>query len=343
MRAFAIGLTALTFAVAAHAGEMPDENQPGYVPADWLTKPTQQDLMSVWPKAALRTGEGGKVRLQCIVTAHGDLNSCKVLEEKPAGEGFGGAALALTSQMHMKPATLNGKPVDSEVRIPVVFPDFVPPKEPEIMRAVLPGVLMQSAPSYADVSAVFPERARAKGVAGRAALNCSVIETGELKRCSVISENPTGMGFATAAKALIPKFKAPLSVPNLPSTRGAYAQITVSFPLEMLDAATPPVVGKPSWLKLPTGDQLMAAMPKDSSPGQIRVLLDCLIAPDGSTTDCKVASEEPAGRGYGAAMLTVAPTFKMTVWTQEGLPTVGARVRIPLRFELAPPKPPAKP
>lgn len=343
MRALAAGLSALIFSVAAHAGEMPDENQPGYVGADWVKRPTPDDLMGVWPKAALRTGEGGKAVLSCVVTAHGDLTGCKVLEEKPAGAGFGSAALAVTSQIQMKPATLNGKPVDSEVRLPVNFPDFTPSKEPELMRAVLPGVLMQTAPSYADVAAAFPEKARAKGVAGRAALNCSVIETGELKRCTVLSEAPMGMGFATAAKALIPKFVAPKSAPNLPSTRGAYAQITVSFPKEMLDASTPPVVGKPSWVKLPTGEQLAAAMPKTGAPGQVRVVLDCLIAPDGSTTDCKVASEEPAGRGFGEATLTLAPYFKMTVWTMEGLPTVGARVRIPVRFEMTPPKAPAKP
>lgn len=335
MRGLLAGLVALGLATAAMAAEAPDEKQPGYVPADWLKRPTSDDLMGVWPKEALRKGEGGKALLGCVVTIRGDLTTCKVLQESPAGAGFGGAALALVSEIQMKPATLNGTPVEGNVRLPVTFPSFTPSKEPELMRAVLPGVLMQAAPTYAEVAAAFPERARAKGVAGRAVLNCSVIDTGELKRCAVISEAPIGMGFSTAAKTLVPKFVAPPSAPSLPSTKGAYAQITVSFPLEMLDASAPPAVGKPTWVKLPSREQLSAAMPKSSTPGQIRVTLDCLIGPDGSTTDCKVVSEDPADRGFGPAALGLSPYFKMTVWTMEGLPTVGARVRIPLRFDMA--------
>ena len=339
MRGLAVGLVALALAGGAHAGDLPDESQPGYVGADWLKKPTPEDLLAVWPKAALRTGKGGKATLSCVVTAHGDLTSCKVLNEKPEGAGFGGAALALTSQFHMKPATLNGKPVDGEVRFPINFAGFTPSSEPMLTRAVLPGVLMLAAPTYAEVAAAFPAKAKAKGVAGRAAMSCTIDKEGLLQHCDVISEEPSGLGFGTAARGLTPRFRAPLSLSQRPSTRGDLAQITVSFPKEMLDASTPPVVGKPSWVKLPTGEQLLAAMPKDSSSGQVRVMLDCLIGPDGSTTDCKVASEEPMGRGYGVATLTVASAFKMTVWTMEGLPTVGARVKIPVRFELSAPKP----
>lgn len=340
--AFGLAIAALALAPAAMAADSPAEHQPGYAPADWLKRPTTDDLMGVWPKEALRKGQGGKAVLDCAVTVRGDLTTCRVVEESPAGAGFGGAALALTSQIQMKPATLNGAPVEGHVRLPVTFPSFTPSKEPELMRAVLPGVLMQAAPTYAEVAAAFPEKAKAKGLAGRVALNCSVIQTGELKRCAVISETPMGIGFAAAAKALIPKFRAPPSAPNLPSTTGAYAQITVNFPKEMIDATAVPVIGKPSWVKLPTAEQLSAAMSKARTPGQIRVVLDCLIAPDGSTTDCKVASEDPAGQGYGDATLSLAPYFKMTVWTMEGLPTIGARVNIPVRFQMTaapPPKP----
>lgn len=333
------GLAVLAFAAAATAAEPLPQ---GYTPADWLKKPTAEEMMAVWPSKALKTGQGGKATISCKVTVQGALTLCRVLSESPTGAGFGGAALALTAQFAMKPATQDGKPVEGEARIPINFAAFTPASGPMITNTVLPGVLMHAAPTYAEVAAAFPAKARAKGVGGRAAMSCVIGKTGGLTGCSVISETPNGLGFGAAAKSLAPKFAAPLSVRGDESTRGDLAQITVSFPAEMLDPAAGAIIGKPYWVSTPNGEQLSAAMPKDRQTGSMRVVLDCLIAPDGSATDCKVASETPPGQGYGESTLKVAPFFKMSVWTMEGLPTVGARVKIPIRYEIAE-KLPAKP
>ena len=42
----------------------------------------------------------------------------------------------------------------------------------------------------------------------------------------------------------------------------------------------------------------------------------------------------PAGLGYGEAAMKLSPYFRLAVWTDEGLPTVGGTVSIPLRFDL---------
>ena len=48
----------------------------------------------------------------------------------------------------------------------------------------------------------------------------------------------------------------------------------------------------------------------------------------------RVESETPQDLGYAAAAMTLTPQFRLAVWTDEGLPTVGGTVRIPLRFDL---------
>ncbi|HEX7948265.1 MAG TPA: hypothetical protein VF495_26605, partial [Phenylobacterium sp.] len=54
----------------------------------------------------------------------------------------------------------------------------------------------------------------------------------------------------------------------------------------------------------------------------------------GALEACTAASEEPAGLGYADAALALAKAFRLSVWTDEGLPTIGGVVRVPLRFDL---------
>jgi hypothetical protein len=49
-----------------------------------------------------------------------------------------------------------------------------------------------------------------------------------------------------------------------------------------------------------------------------------------------VTSEEPAEFGFGQAALALAPHFRLSVWTEQGLPTVGGRVTLPIRYQLPP-------
>ncbi len=90
--------------------------------ADWRHMPTREELLAVWPQAAMEKGIGGKAVISCKVSLQGALFDCAVDSEKPTGMGFGAAAIALTPQFLMKPATHNGQPVaGGSVRIPVNF------------------------------------------------------------------------------------------------------------------------------------------------------------------------------------------------------------------------------
>ncbi|NBW09484.1 MAG: energy transducer TonB [Caulobacteraceae bacterium] len=83
----------------------------------WLEPPHPE-----FPEAAMHKGiEEGRVQLQCPVSAKGTILSCWILEETPAGVGFGQAALFAASRSRLKPRTVDGEPVRGMVRFSVVF------------------------------------------------------------------------------------------------------------------------------------------------------------------------------------------------------------------------------
>ena len=99
------------------------------------------------------------------------------------------------------------------------------------------------------------------------------------------------------------------------------------------------VVTKPSWVTLPTPEDLNATFPKtENGVNQVRVVLGCTVEAGGSLGGCAVADETPAGQGYGAGALALASKFRLEPWTSDGEPTVGAKIRLPIRYELSGPK-----
>nr|MEA2799222.1 hypothetical protein [Phenylobacterium sp.] len=51
-----------------------------------------------------------------------------------------------------------------------------------------------------------------------------------------------------------------------------------------------------------------------------------------------VDQEEPAGQGFGEGALALASKFRVGPWSLDGEPTVGAKLRVPIRYELTPVK-----
>jgi hypothetical protein len=56
-------------------------------PADWLHKPTANDLLRVYPTEALRRGIAGQAVISCLASAQGVLFDCYVQRESPPGVG----------------------------------------------------------------------------------------------------------------------------------------------------------------------------------------------------------------------------------------------------------------
>jgi TonB family protein len=313
---------------------------------DWAKKPTPDDLLAVWPKAAFSKGKGGKATISCKVSRAGALYGCTIVSESPAGAGFGDAAIALTPQFLMRPAMRGGQPVDGAVvRIPLNFPDFTPVNDDGFGSSTVLSIgRWTEAPTYAQVAAAYPEKARAKAVGGHVALNCTLKADGHLQYCHTISALPAGLGFEGAAKKLADYFVGPLTLEGK-TTKGMITQVAFAFMPAML-AAAEPEIGKAHWTATPTGEQMYAVLPPNRDKIKattVRVRLSCLVVAGGKVDDCKIVSEDPAGEGFAASALAVSKFFELSIWSQDGLPTVGGRVLIPVRYELGDLPAPAKP
>lgn len=185
-------------------------------------------------------------------------------------------------------------------------------------------------PTAAEMAAVYPAKAKAEGVSGGVELVCSVKVSGAVSDCDIMGENPKGYGFGAAAQKLSRSLRVD------PGQRGTEVRVPVSFNADVLRPGGM-TVKTPKWAALPSVTDLQTTIPKtEGGPNNIRVTLVCTVQPGGSLDACAVDREEPAGQGFGQAVLALATKFKVEPWSAEGMPTVGAKVRVPVRYDLKP-------
>jgi TonB family protein len=299
---------------------------------DWVRKPSMEQLMKVLPNAAAK-GQDGSAIIGCQVNIDGALHDCKVLAEAPLGMGFGPAAVALAPLFRMKPMTLDGKPVaGGEVKIPINWKFGGRPIQ--LGPPVTNKVAWRAAPTFDQVVASYPQKAREEAKSGRVLMTCTYMADGHLKDCAATVQEPTGYGFGPAAKSLAVHFEGPPLGDELKKKK-ILAQISVAYASETLQGRRR--VGKPNWLALPSGDAVAGTYPETARETQLtgRATLDCAVQEHGRVGGCTVLAEDPPGARFGEAALKLSAGFVMTVWTDEGLPTVGGRISIPIRYQLA--------
>ena len=204
----------------------------------WATAPTAIQMANAYPKSGAGLAEF-RVTLRCKIVDQGLLAACKPLYPNPPWQGFEDAAeqLAVNFKLEQDPATRNEK-ADLSVIVPF---DFVNPAgsprttsltNPEWNRVIKPEV----------ATALFPKQALAAGLqTGRAILECVVDQTGALNRCTVASEDPSGLGFGAAALVIARALRMnPWTVDGAP-VDGAHIQLPIRLNAPLADA--PP--GKP--------------------------------------------------------------------------------------------------
>lgn len=312
----------------------------------WRRRPTPDDLRVVWPKDAWARGLNGDAMINCLVSVEGTVFDCLTIEETPPGAHFGEAAIALTPQFLFSPALRQGRPVLSVVSIPVRFrgaeggADGLSRSE----RLIPPSISWTEAPTIADVLAAYPAKAKVAKLRGFVSLHCHLDRHGRPDGCEVVQGEPRGQGFERAARTLAARFRLDPKELGRGSADTAVT-LPIAFDADALEAAT---VGKPNWTRLPDLDELHAAFAAGKpSTGAGRAILGCTVIQGGGFADCSILSEQPGGSGLGPTAMLLKQGFRVATWSNEGLPIVGGRVAIPVRFdspdETPPSAPPARP
>lgn len=323
------------FAVAGSAPEG------GSTAPGWLSRPSPDAVLRYYPDEAVDRSVSGRVVVTCRTRLDTRLEGCEIVEEYPVGMGFGDAAIRMAeAEFRMKPATVDGKPVaGSAVRIPI---NLLAPMSDA--RAVIFKALWLQAPSFADMEAAWPEAA-GDLPEGRAVLRCRVKADGTLANCGVAGQTPKGSPFGGAARTLVDKFRVRLTPEEVQKL--TTADLAISF--HFFNPATPQgkarKITSPDWIKRIDPDRVVELFPgaaADAGISQGVGVADCLVAADGSLTDCKVGREDPTGYGFGASAVTAASVSQLNPWNADGRPSHGVRIRLPVAFTLAPDSPEQK-
>jgi TonB family protein len=208
-------------------------------------------------------------------------------------------------------------------------------------------------PSAEDIGKAYPREAMRAGVIGKARIGCTVSVRGALEQCAVLSESPSGWGFGAAAVAMTRYFSwRPKTVDGVPvggasavipvdfgASSGEYGAVVVTaFGSDAAARAAPPVVTNPDWSQAvgPGAADLMGVY-----PGQARrkglsgtAKIGCAVTVEGKLDQCVVLEETPPNQGFGQAALRLSPYFRFQPRLVDGVPTGGATVVIPIRFDL---------
>lgn len=186
----------------------------------------------------------------------------------------------------------------------------------------------EQAPNVAQVVAAWPARAKAAGVGGKVMLTCEIDRSRHPRSCAVLKEPGGNYGFGAAAQKL-----AELLVVDTPDIARRNVFIPVNFDVALLSGSA--TVTQPVWAEKPAIQDFQATFPKtQNGVNDVRVVLGCTIQPDGALGACTLTDENPAGQGYGAGALELAAKFKVTPWSADGSPTIGAKIKLPIHYQL---------
>lgn len=167
---------------------------------------------------------------------------------------------------------------------------------------------------------------------GRAKVECTVSTEGVPGDCKVLEEEPEGLGFGAAAIKYAMDYRFSPAMKDGQPVAGPFV-IDVPFgpPIRMLEGGLPDT--RPIFLTTPDEASRSTVWPKDVLSEGIggAATLRCVVTTEGFLSDCRAAGESPAGKGFGAAALMLAPSFRMKPAMKDGRP-VAVEMDIPICF-----------
>jgi hypothetical protein len=338
-------------------------------PAATVVIPVDEDTAiglwtSVWPMDALSGRRSGHVMLSCYVDHYGLAEWCKVAFETPQNQGFGAAALELRPTFKLTPVAGPDGPVDAVMNLAIEFkppnPQFIVSGDSEGQGAVagcgglgkpcpewrvignpLPRrpITMLNAPvwtrtaTYDDWMRAYP--VEGGGVEGYAVAHCEVERTGDLSGCELIKEVPEKRGFGPAALRLAARFRVSPAWAVAPDHRELWVDVPIRF--EPPGSSQTRTVTSPYWLTGFDPDQTLKLFPPEAAAKGLTSgvgVARCVVADDGSLTNCAPSAAEPDGLGFSEVAVKLASTMKMNPWTADGAPVDGAMVQVGVQLNL---------
>lgn len=146
---------------------------------------------------------------------------------------------------------------------------------------------------------------------------------------------PTASGQSNEIAVYRASMPAPLSAPTAEQFDAARAQQQAARDRRLAQHEPTPPATSISFLARPTARDFEAVYPTDAFRRGVtgRVVLECLSQADGELA-CAVASEDPAGEGFGEAARRAAARFRLPLTTPDGRTTVGSTISIPMTFRV---------
>jgi TonB family protein len=317
----------VAFATATLSGvAMADEDR---VHPTTARRVTPAETAAVFPKTAFEQKISGHATLDCTADKDGREVDCKIIDEDPAGMGFGEAAMALVTKERVKTNDSQGVSIVGK-RFDTGFSFLAPgDSNPDWVRK----------PTASQLSAALPTKALEKGRAGRAVIKCQVTIEGFLDRCKVVAEDPAEYGFGAAALQLAPQFKMSPKIRGGKPVAGGEVSIPINWDMSGVRPGPAASFGSrslmldPPWAAVPSLEHVRAAWPAEAKgleSGQ--AALRCSVATDGALKSCDVISEVPSGKGFGKAARALSRDFRINVRPEDAKIVRNLSIDVPFRF-----------
>jgi TonB family protein len=212
---------------------------------------------------------------------------------------------------------------------------------------------------HASTPVLYPTAALEKRIGGQAVLSCEIQRNYALSNCRVTGEAPADEDFGLVAEAMAQQMRvSPKTTTGQPTAGRMVAlpfgfQVTDGSPkvwIERSEAIAPSAISAGSrprmvvesqdieWLRPIRGGSLYDFYPRNALIGRVNGfgIASCVIADDGTLSDCRAVADYPRGFGFGAAAVSAITASKAKIGptTKTGEATSGRRLGLSVNFNI---------
>ena len=189
-------------------------------------------------------------------------------------------------------------------------------------------------PNGDQMAAVWPRLGQATSGMGK--IRCKVAVSGALTGCTLIAEDPPGVGFGAAALLLAPTFQLRPRLIDGKPVSGAEVVIPIRFESRGGNPGGQRVNMMPwaPWLRTPSIAEVRAAYPAKALADGVRGLVSfrCALTLKGGLRDCDPTQITPEGRGFADSARKLLDRFQADMGPSTPESIRSLRVVLTVRF-----------